>query len=323
MTTKYPNAIDKKIKEWEQYYPPQTARPDLEVYWRETLKTFAAKPLNGRRTEVETPLAGMTVYDVTYEGFDDTPIHGWLLLPAGAPEEKLPCVVVYHGYSGSRGYPEQHSQWVLMGFAVFAIDIRGQGGATGNLLEQSFGMTKGWITQGLLYKDKSYYKAITIDSLKAVEWVKAQPEIDGSRLAVTGGSQGGGLALIVGALSADPALIVANIPNMCHMDLGLLNSTGSLTEAARFVHFYPDQLETVLETLSYFDLLNLGEWIQAPVLVSVGLKDTVCLPETVFAAYNRIRSPKQLEVYPFAGHEVNAYQNRLMLEFVKSRLGNK
>ncbi|MGO4275277.1 acetylxylan esterase, partial [Paenibacillus sp. TAF58] len=40
-----------------------------------------------------------------------------------------------------------------------------------------------------------------------------------------------------------------------------------------------------------------------PVHVTVGLKDTTCLPEAIFAAYNRIASSnKTIEVHPFMGH---------------------
>ncbi|MCR8634781.1 acetylxylan esterase [Paenibacillus radicis (ex Xue et al. 2023)] len=316
MKTTYPNAIGKKIKELEQLNPPLTAREDLSSYWEQTLKQFSSKPLNDSRERVLGPQAFVDAYKVSFEGFDDTPIKGWFLLPKFVPQQNLPCVVIYHGYTGGSGYPEDYSQWLLMGIAVFAVDVRGQGGETGNLLPQNYGMTKGWMTQGILDKDTCYYKAITIDSIKAVDWVHAQPEIDSSRIAIVGGSQGGGLVLITAALSDKPALAIANIPNMCYMDHGLLNSTGSLTEAAAFVARYPDKLEQVLETLSYFDILNLGERIRIPAMLSVGLKDTVCLPETVFAAYNRITSEKVIHTYPFTGHDVVAYHNRLMLDFV-------
>jgi cephalosporin-C deacetylase len=318
MSQKYPNAIQKKIDELLQLYPPLTAREDLHSYWEQTLESFAHKPLNDTREQAPCPQPYIAAYRVTYEGFDETKVHGWYLLPKFVPQTNLPCVIIYPGYSGGSEYPENYSQWLLMGIAVFAVDVRGQGGETGNQLEQSFGMVKGWMTQGILDKDSCYYKAITIDSLKAVDWVSDQPEIDSARIAVVGGSQGGGLVLITAALSDKPALAIASIPNMCQMDQGMLMSTGSLTEAAAFVAMFPDRLDQVLETLSYYDILNLADRIKIPVMMSVGLKDTVCLPETIYAAYNRIQSSKEIHPYPFSGHEVRPYHNRLILEFVKN-----
>jgi len=317
----YPNAIQQRIDELMRIDAPSTARDDLDRFWERTLAEFGPKPLNGRREKRDTPLQFVDAYMVTYEGFDATPLHGWFLLPAFVPQRNLPCVVHYHGYTGGSGFPEEYSQWLLMGLAVFAVDVRGQGGETGNLLPQTFGMTKGWITQGITDKERCYYRAIAVDSLKALEWAGEQPEIDPSRIAVVGSSQGGGLALIAAALSEKPALVLANIPNMCQMDFGLLNSTGSLTEAAEFVARFPDKLDQVLDTLSYFDLVNLADRIRIPALLSVGLKDTVCLPETIFAVYNRIPGPKTIRVYPFTGHAVVPGHNRLMLQFVREHFG--
>ncbi|MCZ8517151.1 alpha/beta fold hydrolase [Paenibacillus filicis] len=320
MPESYANAIEKRIQELYHYMPPRTAKSDLSAFWERNLRSIESKPLNAKREAAVTPLAAVTAYRVTYEGFDATPIHGWFLLPKHGGAEPRPCIVKFHGYTGGSEYPEQHAQWLLMGYAVFAVDIRGQGGETGNLLPQTFGMTKGWITQGILDREACYYNAITADALKALAWAREQPEVDSSRIAVVGSSQGGGLALMTAALSDIPSAAIAHIPNMCHMDYGLLHSTGSLTEAAAFVAKFPDRLERVLETLSYFDLINLADRISIPVHVSVGLKDTVCLPETVFAACNRIAAPKIIEVHPFSGHEVGTYQNRQGLLFLQEWL---
>jgi len=298
--------IRKRIKELEQYHAALTTPEDMEDFWERTLQDAARKPLRAERERTGSLSPHMEVYKVTYEGYDETRIHGLYLLPAFIKGERLPCIVVYHGYHGGKGSPEDYAGWLLMGYAVLAIDIRGQGGETGNGLAQSFGMTKGWITQGLLDPEHSYYQAITVDALKALDWIREQPEIDAIRIAVAGESQGGGLALIVSALSGIPSRTIAGIPNMCHMDYGIFHSTGSLTEAAEFVSRYPEYLDRVLRTLSYFDILNLCGKFRNPVMITVGLKDTICIPETVYAVYNRLTVRKEIHVYPFNGHQSGA-----------------
>lgn len=260
-------------------------------------------------------------WKITYRGFDDTPLHGWFLLPPNREDKPAPCLVLYHGYHGSKGDPEEYAAWLLMGFAVFAVDVRGQGGETGNQLASTHGMISGWITQNVLNKETSYYLATAVDSVRALDWAAAQPEVDPSRVAVVGASQGGGLALLVSALSPRPAVCVAQVPNMCHMDYGILHSTGSLTELARFCNLNPDRLPDVMRTLSYFDILSHAERIHIPVLVSVGLKDTVCLPETVFGAFNHLASAdKRIDVYPFSGHDVNRHAKQAARVFLYERL---
>lgn len=310
------NAITRRIEELERLSPPLTGKGDLESYWNQTLKQYAEKPLNATRTRVDTPLSYMETYRIEYEGFDHTRIHGWFLLPKLPREQPVPCVVLYHGYTGSKGYPEEHAAYILMGVAVLAIDIRGQGGDTGNQLDQSTGMISGWITQGILDRDTCYYKAITIDAIKALEFASKQPEVDSSRICASGGSQGGGLAMIAAALTDKPAIAVAHIPNMCQMDFGVLNSSSSLSEAARFIERFPEHLNTVIDTLSYYDNMNLAHRIRIPLFVTVGLKDPVTMPETIYAAYNRVTSEKEIIPYPFTGHAVTGDQNRKALEFI-------
>ncbi|WP_240041211.1 acetylxylan esterase [Paenibacillus ginsengarvi] len=315
------NAIQSRLAALDAYKPEPYAPDDLDSFWRYTLDEFADKPLNGTRTLAEPLFPWMDVYDVRYEGFDDTPIAGWFLLPRMERGRQVPCIVTYHGYTGGRGYPERYAHWLLMGYAVFAVDVRGQKGHTGNRLASPHGMAKGWVSQGILDKTGSYYRAVAIDSVKAVEWAAMQPEVDPGRIVVEGASQGGGIALLTAALSGKPKLAVAGVPNLCHMDFGILNSTGSLTELADFVNEFPDKLDAVLHTLGYFDLLNLAPRIRIPVLVTVGLKDTVCMPETIYAAYNRMTCDKEIYPFPFMGHEHAGSRVRLTIDFVRRKLG--
>ncbi|QGQ95526.1 acetylesterase [Paenibacillus psychroresistens] len=315
------NALQAKFQGLHQYSAPLTAADDLFTFWEQTKQEAKLNPLSASKTLVEDSLLHAITYKVTYCGFDDTPIQGWFLIPVYPVQKQYPCVLSFHGYTGQKGLPEEYAQWLLMGVAVFAIDIRGQGGETGNHLKQTFGTTKGWITQGILDKDTCYYKAITVDCLRALDWLVEQPEIDAERIGIVGGSQGGGLALICTALSDKVAATIAHIPNMCHMDFGVINSTSSLTEIGPLLLQYPAYTEQVFDTLSYFDMLNLAHLIRTPLLVSVGLKDTVCLPETIFAVYNRIAPEhKSILIDPFAGHEVSRANNREGLRFMQDHL---
>jgi cephalosporin-C deacetylase len=314
------NAIQKRIDELSDYAPAVHSQPDFAAFWEDTLADNQTT-LNFSRTPVETPLKNVDAYKVVYEGYAQTPIHAWYLVPPTAKEKASPCLVMFHGYSGSKREPEDYAVWLLMGFAVLAIDVRGQSGETGNSMPIDYGMTKGWITQGILDKHSCYYKALAIDGIRAVEVAKEQPETDSSRIIAMGSSQGGGMALLTTALEPSVMMCIADIPNMCQMDFGLFNSTGSLTEIAQFVSHAPERLEQVLTTLSYFDILNLADRITVPVWMSVGLKDTICLPETVFAAYNSLATKdKALQVNPFLGHANVRGHDRLVYDFMKQYL---
>ncbi|ASA20803.1 acetylxylan esterase [Paenibacillus donghaensis] len=320
------NTIQLRKRELENCRPAATL--DAETanhYWDNALAEYEQKPLELVIVPEETPYPGMSVSKVSFKGFDDTLIYAWHIQPAGhaAATEQLPLIVTFPGYTGDRGYPERYSAWLLSGHAVLAVDARGQKGETGNLLPYESGAVKGWITQGIMEKERSYYMAIAMDTVRAVEVAAQLPGVDPARIGITGGSQGGGIALLAGALSKRISAIVADIPNLCRIDFGVLNSSSSLTEVADYVKRFPDRMDQVFENLSYFDIVNLAGRITAPVLMSVGWKDMVCMPETIYAAYNRIESYKEINDYPFSGHEVSEYQNRLAVEFMQKYLGKQ
>jgi cephalosporin-C deacetylase len=316
------NAIDRRKNDLLAYNPPATMGADeLDSYWDLNMSRYVDKPLDITKETIETPFPTLRAERLTYKGSDDTLIHGLYIVPLSAQAGvKLPCVVIYQGYTNDKGLPERYASWLLLGYAVFAVDARGQGGETGNLLTSGEGQVKGWVTQNIMHVEQSYYQAITMDAVRAVDAAALQNEVDASRIAVVGGSQGGGLALLAASLNSKVSAVAADIPNMCHMDYGILHSTGSLTEVAQYIKRYPERLSHVMITLAHFDLLNLAERIKAPVLMSVGWKDTVCLPETVYAVFNRIRSHKQMNDFPFSAHEVSEYQNREAIIFIQDAL---
>jgi cephalosporin-C deacetylase len=86
-------------------------------------------------------------------------------------------------------------------------------------------------------------------------------------------------------------------------------------------HADPAVAARVFQTLSYFDVMNLAPWVQAPVLMAVGLVDTITPPSTIFAVYNHLTVPERdLAVYRYFGHETIAHFVRQKLEFLRHHL---
>lgn len=296
--------LQERISNLETYYPDQTKTEDFETYWEDTLALYRQGGQEGTRRLVHTPYDEfVTSYDVSFVSFDGTRIHGWLLVPCG--EEPRSGVVTFPGYHGGRGLPQDHIRLAAAGFVVLAIDARGQGGKTGSKQALDTGTVSGWITQGILSPQTSYYRFLFGDAYGAVTWLANQPEVAEQPLGTHGSSQGGGLSLWMGALHRKVQACAAHVPNMCHLERGVWYSTGSLTEIKNFLRRFPEYYDQVMCTISYFDFLNIADKFSIPVLVSVGLQDIVCLPETIFGAYNHIPSTKQILWEPFAAHPVS------------------
>jgi len=293
---------------------PQTAQPDMDTFWLAARRRCEEVPLNVKLSTDSSP----DIRDLTFDGLDGTPIHAWLLLPPEAKDHKVPVVIYCHGANRSRGAPDDFSHWLAAGCAVISSDFRLQCGTTGSVTAFDGDGKSGWWTLNLNDLMNSYLYCVWTDFLRAVRLARETPEIDPERIAAEGHSQGGGMALGLAALDRSVSLCMADVPSSCRMEHRIATRSGGGAGIAEYLAMFPERTETVLRNLSYFDNINLAPDITCPVLVSCGLKDTVCPPECTYAAYNKIRAVKEMAVYAHAGHEGGRLEHRVRkLEFLK------
>jgi len=315
--------FDMPLEQLQTYLPPRTEKPDFDEFWSRTISAARQHPLGAVFVPAETGLKLLEVFDVTFNGYGGQPIKGWLLLPRQR-SGPLPCVVEYTGYGGGRGHPHDWLFWPNAGYATLAMDIRGQGsswriGDTPDLeTEGGNPQYSGFMTRGVLRPETYFYRRLFTDAVRAVEAVRAHPAVDPKRVAVTGGSQGGGITLAAAGLVPDVTLALPDVPFLCHYRRAAeLVDTDPYNEIARYCKNHRDKIETVFNTLTYFDGMNFAARAQAEALFSVGLMDTICPPSTVFAAYNHYAGQKDIRIWQFNNHEGGQnYQDAEKLKFV-------
>jgi cephalosporin-C deacetylase len=138
----------------------------------------------------------------------------------------------------------------------------------------------------------------------AVESARVHPATDPGKIIVTGGSQGGGMALATAALVPDLAYAFVNVPFMSHIRRAAeITDEDPYAELGRFCAVHRTRVEDVFATLDYFDGLNFAARARTPARFSVGLRDGITPASTVFAAYNHYAGPKDIAVWPFNAHE--------------------
>ncbi|WP_165067805.1 acetylxylan esterase [Marisediminicola senii] len=313
--------FDLPIAQLREYRPDITVPADLDEFWIRTLGESRAHDLDAVFEPVDTGYALVDSYDVTFSGFGGHRIRGWLHVPAGATGP-LPTVVEFIGYGGGRGLAHQHVEYALAGWAHVIMDTRGQGTgwSAGDTPDPDAGAgaggSTGPITRGILDPDTYYCRRVYVDAVRAIEAARTSRFVDPGRVAVTGISQGGGIAIAASALSAmdaaastspaAPALLGAavDVPFLCHFERAItLTDNDPYHDVVRYLQRHRTDVERVYETLSYFDGATLARAATIPTLFSVALMDRTCAPSTVFAAYNAWAGEKSIEVYPFNEHE--------------------
>ncbi|GAA2070933.1 acetylxylan esterase [Actinomadura alba] len=303
--------IDMPLDQLRGYLPPRHEPADFDAFWNRTLEEARKHDLDAVFTEVDTGLSLVRTYDVTFAGFGGHPVKGWLIVPASATGP-LPCVVQYIGYNGGRGTPHDWLLWPAAGWAVFVMDSRGQGGSrmpgdTADPVGGTGPMVPGRLTLGVLDPGDYYYRRLYTDGVRAVEAARSHPLVDAAEIVVAGGSQGGGTAMAVSALVPGLRHAFIDVPFMTHIRRACeITDADPYAELSRFLQTQRHLVDQVFATLDHFDGVNFAARNTTPALFSVGLRDAITPPSTVFAAYNHYAGEKDIKVWPFNEHEGGA-----------------
>ena len=238
----------------------------------------------------------------------------------------LPVVVEFIGYGGGRQFGFNWLLWASAGYAHFVMDTRGQGstwssGDTPDLYSDGGNAHfPGSMTKGILDPQHYYYRRVFTDAVRAIEAARSHPEVDEARVAVTGGSQGGGISIAAAGLVPDVAVAMPDVPFLCHYRRATeIVDSYPYKEIAEYCHIHRDKVENVFNTLSYFDGVNFAARAKAKTLFSTGLMDQVCPPSTVYAAFNHWAGEKDIKVYTYNGHEGGqSFHDLEKLKFLKN-----
>ena len=290
----------------EVYRSSAKAPADFDKFWNETLNEARSFGLDPVFERVDFGLDMFEIHDVTFSGFGGHRVRGWYIKPAGRSVER--CVVKYIGYGGGRDLPQQHLLWPSTGRAVLVCDTRGQGGAwsVGDTPDPvgSDPAHPGSMTKGILDPRSYYYRRVFTDAVRAVEAARSRADVDPDKIAVVGGSQGGGIALAVAGLDPRVYAAMPDVPFLCDFPRSVgLTSRDPYGEIVRYLVAHRGKVAQVFRTLNYFDGVHFAARARAAALVSVALMDDVCPPSSIYGAYNAYAGPKSIESYTFNNHE--------------------
>jgi len=297
--------LDLPLDQLHRYRAELSPPDDLWEFWRSTL-SFDGGP-EPRFTPVDSGLVVVTTYDVVFSGYGGHPVRAWLHLP-GFFIGRLPGVVQFQGYNGGRGLAHEHVFWACAGYAHLVVDTRGQGsGWTVGDTADPVGTgpaQPGFLTRGIEDPQGYYYRRVYADAVRAVEVLRSHPSVDSGRIAVTGVSQGGGLALAASVLADGVSAVMPDVPFLCDFARAARIATGDpYAEIARYLGAHRGAPERVFRTLSYFDAAVLAAHARPPALFSVAAVASNYTPSTIFGAFHSYAGPKDIMVYEFNDHE--------------------
>lgn len=300
------------LEDMLKYKGVQKAPKDFEKFWEKEKESLSEIDLNLDLKESQNiNFKGFKCYDLHFDSINQTKIYAKCVLPSKLKEnEKIPVILLFHGYGGNSGSYYDKLAFASQGYAVIAMDARGQYGSSADYSVYNGMSQTGFVVRGLIDYNpaKLYFHHLFLDTVQLVRAVKELNFTDVNQVYVFGGSMGGALATVTAALNAKyvkKAFI--GQPFLC--DLKRMESSdfpSVYADLKAFIRTYAqdeENREKMWETLSYIDIKNFGEFIKAKVKFYIGLEDTICYPITQFSLYNNIQSYKDLKCYSNYGHE--------------------
>lgn len=299
--------VDLPLAELHKYSGRNERPDDFDNYWTRGLEELASIPPRVEIVPGPYSYRNAESFDLTCNGTRGARIYAKYLRPKGA--RNVPVLLAFHGYTWRSEDWSSLLGWVGEGYAIAAMDCRGQAGRSTDTTVTTGNTQHGLIVRGVEEApDDLYFRQVFLDTARLAEVVAAFDEVDAARIGALGGSQGGGLTLACAALSPLIRMCAPTYPFLCdyrrvwEMDLGS-SAYAELKSWFRMRDSRHERESWFFERLGYIDCQHLASRIRAETLLSVGLMDAVCPPSTQFAAYNKIAAEKRLLIYPDYGHE--------------------
>jgi dienelactone hydrolase len=216
---------------------------------------------------------GMPREKIVFRGAQGFYVPGYLQLPPKL-RPPVPCVLLLHGWSGSKEHFWTDNNYISggnvrqalveAGFAVFALDAQCHGD---RIAQNEFAPVNPSGTPGVparkgYFTQQEIYVQTTIDYRRGLDYLKSRPEIDSNRIGVFGYSMGGTQTfLLTGADSRIKAAVACATPAD--------KSPNSLIAPRNFTRAIGSR----------------------PFLMIAGRNDEMCSPEEAERVFRTIESP--------------------------------
>jgi cephalosporin-C deacetylase len=290
----------------EAIKPTQTDPQDFDQFWAAGKAALAKVPVDARLTPLpDYGSATVACFHLNLQnvGMGNAPSRFYGILCEPKAPGKYPALLSVPG-AGVRPY-RGLAAMAARGIITLQVGIHGIPVTMDQVLYDSLGAgaLSNYNSFGMDHKDRYYYKRVYLGCLRANDFLVSHPNFDGKNLAVTGGSQGGALSIVVASLDSRVRGLAAYYPALSDVSGYLSNRAGGWPHMFRPVDGPTSHRNAEkIETMRYYDVVNFARRIKVPGLYTWGFNDEVCPPTSMYSAYNVITAPKKLLLAIETGH---------------------
>ncbi|MHB9130142.1 MAG: acetylxylan esterase [Armatimonadota bacterium] len=284
--------------------PPE--RPaDFDKFWDDTLAEQEKIPANMQLT-LHKDEAAYKLYKMRFDGLMGRQFHAWLSVP------KAPGKYPAHVNMPPSGIHPPYLPYSGPGVVGMSLAIAGQEvEAPAGGYKYAEMINKGdYFRAGIETRETWYYRVVFAACSRAIDLLAAMPEVDGNKIFVTGGSQGGGLSFITAALNPKVTMAACGSPGLFGLEWKLKKYPPNYWPALEPIDENrqpitdPKAIEARSAVVRYGDAANFAPRIKGIVLLGVGFQDHVTSPVGLLASWSRLKNARirAILIDPWAGH---------------------
>src|SRR5438105_12731958 len=190
-------------------YVSRVLKPhDFDAFWDDVLRQAATVPLDAE--VVPDPLRtsdDVEVFEIFYTSLDHVRVAPWQCRRTGRAE-RSPAIMFLPGYQMDPPIPKE---WARKGYGALSVAPRGK-------LRSHRQFNPGYpnlLTYNIVDRHTYAYRGFYVDAWRGIDFLLSRPEVDPTRLGVTGSSQGGGLTITTAAMRPEIRAAAAGAPYVC------------------------------------------------------------------------------------------------------------
>ena len=271
---------------------------DFDAYWTSQKARLSQTPMKVLEMKpVGDTLPDVLTYDVKIACPGGMPVSGFFSKHKTVAPKSAAIQVFFQGYgvlsAGAHGRSDLAARDPATPVIALCINVHGiENGrepAYYEHLKETTLKDYAFHADENVRRETAFFNGMTLRLLRALEFMKAQPEWDGKTLRVSGGSQGGMQALLAAGLDPAVTLCVADKPWCCDL-------------AGSSLHRLSGWHPAYTEALSYFDPVYHAKRIRCETILTAGLGDYTCPPSGISIVYNHIHAPRTLTYVQGVAH---------------------
>lgn len=266
--------------------PIEPEPTDFDDFWQQQKLLLAAVPMNPQLNQINSLLNGSKVYILELGSIDNRKVYGYLAVPAGGGS--FPAILTFPPFGNSAFNPDP---LVVTDFAEKGKAISlylSVHNASPNIVDNN-----AYQPDDLTRRDGFYSRLMILAGLRAIDYLTSREDFNGS-LAVTGNSQGGGLALQVAGLDKRVTAVMSLSPAYCEHNGERFNRASGFPYYVQAAIAQGMDTNLVYKNMRYYDASYFIKRFKGNLMLLLGYKDEVTPAATQFAAYNQHRGQSSL-----------------------------